>query len=1066
MTALLCLPNELLLAVAAKVLDLPDLAALALTNRRLCSIANPALYAAAAPDFAAEALLYSAENGFIGPIRLILKHGVSPNTVYISPVPRDRLHYVLAAQGRRPGRRPLIDRKFAAECIASTLRGADRRTEFAKSYDRLASALFDEENDIISPGDEAYSFLIHDMHSIVTQFDDSILGHSTEADSDDTGVHQWTALHVAAHRGDNELVKLLLDSGAIIDTRLPVEEKAASLWISEGIATSPLVRPVPQTPLFLAISGGHPSTAQLLSEYGASAAVSSHGVTALHVAAWHGVLELCRFLVDKDPSLLDARTDAQLTPFHYAAAAGHLQTVGRFLLEKGADIHAYFSGFVLAGNVLPEWDCSAFTHALRTRRYSDALMLMDMDKDVALPRDFPVARQMDRIQACIYGHKISQSDEDQMVPILRRLLHSSPPLSERLLSHYLDEASRHHLPQTLKLLLEAAAEWAVPIRSIEPQLNNALEDARSSAAVEIVMALVDYRVKVQGMPTPALLRVLTRLLPYQNLEDIYDSSVSEPINLRLTEEGALEARLDILKLLHTRLTAGGQNIDGRDLRASLIILCQPGGLRACEWLSSQGALHHVDKTDLMSMLLRTAMPKSRGGHDPELTRWVLAQADIMGYKARILKDVTAPTFIWKSGGLESAQVLLSHGASPDIPHRTPRRWTDQDSRAVFSCHTRQRVPVRRIEPNLMYHALLMVCVRPDKKGAVELLRLAIDADGEATKDLINCAFEILEPRFNERMAYTLASLVCCTSSATLFQRDNDTPSEPARLAMLKILLDAGAEVHTLVERDSSGETQGGSDDQDGPNPSETLWRALALEDEAEISQLQQGSTPAPGRPSRWDTAPGEQSRWHVLKWHKPMYCVIRSRMSTLARAMLEARPLPVRNSPVALSYLQEACAGFYRLSPAILEIILDLANIDHADVPLDTNGETALMALMRFCNETDFYSQADFLHPVCRCEPDLIAFEKDDVTKMVALLLARGARWNTRSPVTGRSALDELRELLARGSEHRGIYKLHNIAELRRHIVLDIHAEGVDELVEFNPFDEMADVKPTAEWLW
>jgi hypothetical protein len=52
-TTLLCLPSELLLAVAASVIEIPDIAALALTNRRLFAVANPALYAAAARDFRA-----------------------------------------------------------------------------------------------------------------------------------------------------------------------------------------------------------------------------------------------------------------------------------------------------------------------------------------------------------------------------------------------------------------------------------------------------------------------------------------------------------------------------------------------------------------------------------------------------------------------------------------------------------------------------------------------------------------------------------------------------------------------------------------------------------------------------------------------------------------------------------------------------------------------------------------------------------------------------------------------------------------------------------------------------
>jgi hypothetical protein len=84
------------------------------TNRRLFSIANPTLYAAAARDFmhTRSALFYAAENDLINLVRRLLAHGVDPNVAYVSPVRRDCLHRVLAAQGRRPGRQPLIDRSL------------------------------------------------------------------------------------------------------------------------------------------------------------------------------------------------------------------------------------------------------------------------------------------------------------------------------------------------------------------------------------------------------------------------------------------------------------------------------------------------------------------------------------------------------------------------------------------------------------------------------------------------------------------------------------------------------------------------------------------------------------------------------------------------------------------------------------------------------------------------------------------------------------------------------------------------------------------------------------------
>ncbi len=44
---------------------------------------------------------------------------------------------------------------------------------------------------------------------------------------------------------------------------------------------------------------------------------------------------------------------------------------------------------------------------------------------------------------------------------------------------------------------------------------------------------------------------------------------------------------------------------------------------------------------------------------------------------------------------------------------------------------------------------------------------------------------------------------------------------------------------------------------------------------------------------------------------------------------------------------------FDRLSPQILEVVLNMANLEHADLPLNQNGCTALMALMHFYQTED-----------------------------------------------------------------------------------------------------------------
>ncbi|KAK4122048.1 hypothetical protein N657DRAFT_647570 [Parathielavia appendiculata] len=126
MTPILSLLDEVLTAVAANTLSLSDPAASAQTKTLDVLHRRPrALYAAAAPDSTAVRrwLFYSAENGFLESIfATYWPHGVNQNPIYVSPGPGDRLHPALAAQERRPGRQPLIDRKLGLETIEVTLR--------------------------------------------------------------------------------------------------------------------------------------------------------------------------------------------------------------------------------------------------------------------------------------------------------------------------------------------------------------------------------------------------------------------------------------------------------------------------------------------------------------------------------------------------------------------------------------------------------------------------------------------------------------------------------------------------------------------------------------------------------------------------------------------------------------------------------------------------------------------------------------------------------------------------------------------------------------------------------
>jgi hypothetical protein len=128
-------------------------------------------------------------------------------------------------------------------------------------------------------------------------------------------------------------------------------------------------------------------------------------------------------MLDRDTNLVDARTEVQLAPLHYAVTGGHLQRVGRFLLDRGTAVPPLLNCRVGERGIRRIWRCNAFTHAFLVRRYSEALMLLDLDPDLAVPRH----NGLHPSQACPLAPNLCEIDEDKMILILRHLLPRASP---------------------------------------------------------------------------------------------------------------------------------------------------------------------------------------------------------------------------------------------------------------------------------------------------------------------------------------------------------------------------------------------------------------------------------------------------------------------------------------------------------------------------------------------------------------------------------------------------------------------------------------------------------------
>jgi ankyrin repeat protein len=140
-------------------------------------------------------------------------------------------------------------------------------------------------------------------------------------DADPTLISQrshdgWTPLHLAAHFGRVETMRMLIEHGADVHARSSNE--------------------MSNTPLHAAAAGGRvEAVAELLGRRADPEARQHGGWTALHAAAQSGRIELARLLLDRGADA-SARTDDGITPLDLAEEKGR-SDVAALLRERGAE---------------------------------------------------------------------------------------------------------------------------------------------------------------------------------------------------------------------------------------------------------------------------------------------------------------------------------------------------------------------------------------------------------------------------------------------------------------------------------------------------------------------------------------------------------------------------------------------------------------------------------------------------------------------------------------------------------------------------------------------------------
>jgi ankyrin repeat protein len=178
-----------------------------------------------------------------------------------------------------------------------------------------------------------YTAQIGDLVGLTRHLEQGIdINSSIERDGVTDGL---SALHWAARNGHLQIVKILVEKGAVVDSATITDR---------------------YTPLTLAIvSGGHFEVAKFLVEKGAKIdSMDAQGSSLLHGASAGGYLQLAKFLVEKG-ARIDSVTMHGLTLLHFVASREKCWErkgaeeenatkrkcsleVAKFLVEKGADI--------------------------------------------------------------------------------------------------------------------------------------------------------------------------------------------------------------------------------------------------------------------------------------------------------------------------------------------------------------------------------------------------------------------------------------------------------------------------------------------------------------------------------------------------------------------------------------------------------------------------------------------------------------------------------------------------------------------------------------------------------
>jgi ankyrin repeat protein len=430
-----------------------------------------------------------------------------------------------------------------------------------------------------------------------------------------------TALHDAAQNGCLEVVRLLLNRGAEIEAKTTDN----------------------CTALHYAAQKGHLEVVELLLNRGAEIeAKTTDNSTALHYTAQNGHLEIVELLLDREAEI-KAKTTNNWTALHYAALYGNLEII-RLLLNRGAEIE------------VKDTDNWTALHFATQNEHLEVIGLL-LDQGAVIEAK-ATGNWTALHHAAVYGS----------LEVVKLLLKQRAEIEAKDTYNWtaLHCAARNGHLEIVKLLLDQGAD--IETKTIANWTT--LHCAASGGHLEVAKLLLKQRAEIGVKDTDNWTALhyaaqnghleMAKLLLDQGAE-IETKTITNWTTLHCAASGG---HLEVAKLLLKQRAEIG--VKDTDNWTALHYAAGNGHLEMTKLLLDQGAEVEAKTTDNC-----TALHCAASNGDLEVVKLLLKRGAGIGTKSTY--NWTALHYAAQNGYLEMIKLLLDQGA--EIEAKTISNWT-------------------------------------------------------------------------------------------------------------------------------------------------------------------------------------------------------------------------------------------------------------------------------------------------------------------------------------------------------------------------------------------------------